>query len=213
MPACWIASTLTVLLVPLITVESLAQPAPAGLHLTTTAELAPSFERGDAKQNVGRSRTFTLTYSGRLRKVPSDAKAIDLWLPWHQTDVNQTTHRVDVDASGPVSIGREPRFGNQSLHVSARAADEVLKVRMAIEATRKENSGAKDLLRDEDRARYLSPEPLVPLSGPVKELALQATRGLPGDSEKARAIYDKVTGMMTYDKSGTGWGRGDAIFA
>ena len=54
---------------------------------------------------------------------------------------------------------------------------------------------------------------MVPLSGPVKELALEATRGLTADSEKARAIYDKVTGMMRYDKSGTGWGRGDAIFA
>jgi transglutaminase-like putative cysteine protease len=213
MPACWIASTLAVLVLPFITVETHAPSAPGGLHLTARALLARPFELGDAKQNVERSRTFTLTYSASLRKLPANAKAIDLWLPWPQTDVNQTIHRVDVDASGPVSIGREPRFGNQCLHVRARATDNVLKVSMAIEATRKENSGASDRLRDEDRGLYLSAEPLVPLSGPVKELALQATRGLTGDSEKARAIFDRVTRMMTYDKSGTGWGRGDAIFA
>ena len=33
------------------------------------------------------------------------------------------------------------------------------------------------------------------------------------DAEKARAIYEKVVGMMRYDKAGTGWGRGDALFA
>jgi transglutaminase-like putative cysteine protease len=38
-------------------------------------------------------------------------------------------------------------------------------------------------------------------------------KGKKGDAQKAQAIYEKVTGMMKYDKSGTGWGRGDAIFA
>src|SRR5204863_8044552 len=57
------------------------------------------------------------------------------------------------------------------------------------------------------------PEPLVPLTGPVRQVALEATKGKRGDAEKARAIYDKVTRMMKYDKSGTGWGRGDAVYA
>ncbi len=59
----------------------------------------------------------------------------------------------------------------------------------------------------------LAPEPLVPLSGPVRDLAEQATAGLATDAAKARAIYDTVTAMMRYDKTGTGWGRGDALFA
>jgi transglutaminase-like putative cysteine protease len=33
------------------------------------------------------------------------------------------------------------------------------------------------------------------------------------EEEKARALYDKVTSMMRYDKRGTGWGRGDALYA
>jgi transglutaminase-like putative cysteine protease len=51
------------------------------------------------------------------------------------------------------------------------------------------------------------------LSGPVRKLAEEATAGLSSGGAKARAIYDKVTSMMRYDKSGTGWGRGDALFA
>src|SRR5262249_21390061 len=85
---------------------------------------------------------------------------------------------------------RESRFGNQCLHVTGRPANDVLAVSMAIDATRKANSGGSELLRDEDRALYLSPEPLVPLGGPVKELALEATRRLTVDSDKARAIYN-----------------------
>ena len=54
---------------------------------------------------------------------------------------------------------------------------------------------------------------MVPLDGPIRALAVEATRRSQTDAEKARAIYDRVTGMMRYDKSGTGWGRGDAIFA
>src|SRR5207248_1419479 len=33
------------------------------------------------------------------------------------------------------------------------------------------------------------------------------------DVERAKALYDHVLGRMRYDKSGTGWGRGDAMFA
>ena len=33
------------------------------------------------------------------------------------------------------------------------------------------------------------------------------------DLERAKALYDHVIGRMRYDKSGTGWGRGDALYA
>ena len=86
-------------------------------------------------------------------------------------------------------------------------------VTLVIEATRREDAGSDEPLGDEDRARYLVAEPLVPLDGPVRALAEEATRGLTTDADKARAIYEKVAGLMRYDKSGTGWGRGDALFA
>ena len=42
----------------------------------------------------------------------------------------------------------------------------------------------------------------------MKETANAAT-----DEEKARAIYDYVLSNMRYDKSGTGWGHGDTLYA
>ncbi|HUY14254.1 MAG TPA: transglutaminase-like domain-containing protein [Terriglobia bacterium] len=41
----------------------------------------------------------------------------------------------------------------------------------------------------------------------------RTTRGQYGEIEKAHAIYDCVFHNMPHDKSGTGWGRGDARWA
>jgi hypothetical protein len=166
-----------------------------------------------ASQGRLRSRTFTLTYRATVREIPDGAKALDLWLPLPRTDRNQTIHRVTIDGPGPLSIGREARFGNHCLHVRVERPGPAVGVTLTIEATRIENAGSDEALGDDERALELKPEPLVPLDGPVRALAFEATRGLGTDAEKARAIYEKVVGRMTYDKSGTGWGRGDALFA
>jgi transglutaminase-like putative cysteine protease len=61
--------------------------------------------------------------------------------------------------------------------------------------------------------RYLQPDKLVPLNGVIAELAKEHAAGANTPLEKARQIYDYVVSTMHYDKSGEGWGRGDAIWA
>jgi transglutaminase-like putative cysteine protease len=158
-------------------------------------------------------RSFQLTYQATIREIPRNAKALDVWLPLPQTDANQTIHQVSINAPAPITVGREPRFGNQSLHVHVDRPMPPVEIGLVIEATRTENAGHEQSLSAEDRRTYLAPEPLVPLGGPIRELALDTTKGLTVEEEKARAIYDKVTSTLKYDKSGTGWGRGDALFA
>jgi transglutaminase-like putative cysteine protease len=165
------------------------------------------------EDETGKSRTFSLTYRAIVKDILKDAKTLDLWLPLPQSDRNQTIHRLTIDAPSPLTIGRESRFGNQSLHVRVQRPQGPISVILSIDATRRENCGTIEPLSDVDRDRYLRPELLVPLDGPVRELAVQATKGWKTDAQKARAIYDRVTGIMRYDKSGTGWGRGDALFA
>ena len=53
----------------------------------------------------------------------------------------------------------------------------------------------------------------MPIQGVIAELSAQQTRGIQDPLEKARAIYNYVVATMRYDKSGTGWGNGDAIGA
>ncbi|MGP0066833.1 MAG: transglutaminase-like domain-containing protein [Isosphaeraceae bacterium] len=159
------------------------------------------------------SRTFTLNYRAAVRGIPEGAKALDLWLPLPQSDRNQTIHQLNIDAPGPLTIGRESQFGNHCLHVRVKRPQGSVSVTLGIDATRRENGGAIEPLSAADRGRYLRPEPLVPLDGPIRDLAVEATKRSRTDTEKARAIYDRVTAMMRYDKTGTGWGRGDALFA
>src|SRR6266508_2266588 len=64
-----------------------------------------------------------------------------------------------------------------------------------------------------EAGHYLRPEKLVPINETFKTLAQKATAGKTDDLERAKALYDHVMGRMRYDKSGTGWGRGDALYA
>src|SRR5262249_17235995 len=158
----------------------------------------------------GPTRDFDLPYRTTVRDISPGAGTLDIWLPVPQTDRHQTIHRLTIDSPGPLTIGREGRFGNQCLHVRVPSPRGAVSIAWTARVTRRENGGTLGPLSDEERALALGPEPLVPLGGPVRELAEQATAGRATDAAKARAIYDKVTAIMRYDKSGTGWGRGDA---
>jgi transglutaminase-like putative cysteine protease len=177
------------------------------------AALCASATLARAAQSELKTRNFRFTYQATVKDIPAGAKSVDLWIPYPQSDENQTIHEVRISAPGPVTIGREPLRGNTAAYFHADNPAGPVQVRLEVTATRRENAGHAGALSAEEAREYLKAEPLVPLDGPVKAVALDATKGKRGDAEKARAIYDKVTGMMKYDKSGTGWGRGDAIFA
>ena len=60
-------------------------------------------------------------------------------------------------------------------------------------------------------AGYLGPDRLVPIDGQIKLVSAKVGEPDGSSYEQAKAIYDYVIANMTYDKSGQGWGRGDAI--
>ena len=68
-------------------------------------------------------------------------------------------------------------------------------------------------LKDRDRKEYLQPDKLVPVTGLPADLAVKVTEGKDTQLDKARAIYDYVFTTMRYDKTGTGWGHGDVLYA
>src|SRR5262249_43273367 len=61
--------------------------------------------------------------------------------------------------------------------------------------------------------RFRQRDHLIPLDGKIAEVGREATAGKRTPSDKSRAIYDYVTTHLKYDKSGSGWGRGDAVWA
>jgi transglutaminase-like putative cysteine protease len=187
-----------------------ARGALLGVGLLAILFAAP---RARASDDALRARTFAIEYDLTVNDIPDSAHALDIWVPLPQTTRNQTVHRLSIDGPRPMDVSREERFGNSILHFRVESLDRPVTVKVRVEATRLESAGYNERLNPAERSLDLSAEPLVPLDGPVRALAEETTRGLATDAEKARAIYEKVTGMMKYDKTGTGWGRGDALFA
>jgi len=170
------------------------------------------------------SRTFLFTYHAALRAIPSSARRVRIWLPRPSSDNNQTV--VLKNANGPVPLRetREAEFGDQILygeisHPLSGGAEFTLEYQV----TRKEYSkgGFENLARADEGtagalpphlARFLLADRLVPVQGRLRDLADENTRGMDGAVQKSHALYDYVLHTVRYDKSGTGWGRGDSLW-
>jgi transglutaminase-like putative cysteine protease len=62
-------------------------------------------------------------------------------------------------------------------------------------------------------ARFLEPDRLVPITGVPAQIATEQTKGATTPLERAKDIYEYVFRTMKYDKSGSGWGHGDTLWA
>ena len=175
----------------------------AGLLLSVTLLSGAANEPGI----VTGSDEFEFVYRVKLPEIKSEAR---LWIPLAQSDAFQA---VRLEESVPIKWEKvqDREYGNDICVLRAQPADSGRTVEFRYKVVRKEKA-AYSAAR-EDAARFLRPEKLVPANETFKSLALTATAGKHGDMERARALYDSVIGRMRYDKSGTGWGRGDAMYA
>ena len=182
--------------------------------------------RAGSNANLG-SRTFEFSYHVQFPATPDAAAgSVNLWLPYPtKTDVYQTpAASVSITENVAHTIGREPEYGNDFVvfHPSAAQIASGFEAGIRFTVTRKEYVALRDGAAVKRTSyspapaallhRYLQPDRLVPLNGAIAELAKQQTAGATTPMEKARKIYDYVV-TMHYDKSGEGWGRGDAIWA
>jgi transglutaminase-like putative cysteine protease len=170
------------------------------------------------------ARTFLFTYQVTLKAIPAGARRVRIWMPRASSDRNQTV--VLKRAEGPVRLRetREAAFGNhilygEILHPSSRNAEFTVEYQVTRQEYSKgsfENlvkaAGADTGASPPNLARFLSADRLVPVLGKVKDLADENTRGAQGPVQKAYALYDYVFHTVRYDKSGTGWGRGDTLW-
>jgi transglutaminase-like putative cysteine protease len=103
---------------------------------------------------------------------------------------------------------RDRDYGNDICVIYPQPADSGKTVEIRYRVVRKEKVSYS--ATEAEAAHYLRPEKLVPINETFRTLAKKATAGKTDDLERAKALYDHVMGRMRYDKSGTGWGRGDA---
>ena len=166
------------------------------------------------------SRHFTFHYGFTVKNL-SAAKKVRIWVPAAQSDAYQEVKVVSVKGDLPLTKTREPKFGNEIYFAESSGATQPdLHFDVEYDVVRHERVALNPAahlvaasLTTKERQADLQPDALVPITGLPADLAIKVTEGKTQPLNKARAIYDYVFTTMKYDKTGTGWGHGDVLYA
>jgi len=151
---------------------------------------------------------FEFVYRVKLPAIKGEAH---VWIPLAKTDAFQTVSEEEVNIPMKWEKVQDRDYDNDICVLYPQASDSGKTVEVRYHVVRKEK--AAYAASGVDAARFLHPEKLVPINETFRTLAEKTVAGKTDDLERAKALYDHVMGRMRYDKSGTGWGRGDAMYA
>ena len=163
-----------------------------------------------------KSRHFVFDYDFTVRNT-EPGKPLKIWFPEAQSDQFQQVKVLSKSGDLPLEETREPEYGNRMFYAHTDKAEQaeyhfsvkydVVRYEHLAGVSGPEKASPKSL------ARFLAPDKLVPVTGRPAELAAAQVKPQMSDMEKGRAFYDYTFANMRYDKSGTGWGHGDTLWA
>jgi transglutaminase-like putative cysteine protease len=164
------------------------------------------------------SRHFTFHYRFTVKNLPAGQK-VRVWIPAAQSDAFQEVKVISAKGDLSLKKARESKYGNEMYFAETGSAtpaelhfdieyNVIRHERVALPASNLVYTGPNWKQRRED----LQPDGLVPITGLPADLAVKVTEGKTQSLDKARAIYDYVFTTLRYDKTGTGWGRGDVLY-
>jgi len=173
-----------------------------------------------AEPNDNAHRDLIFRYEVDVRGVPADADSAFLWVPVPPTTTDQKIHHLKVESTLPYVEVSERRYGNSALRFELKPGVPAQTIVLEVDLTRYERirSPLGQALEEEsmiaiDPALWLSADRRVPITGQILEWARETTENKQEPLEKAKAIYDYAVTELEYDKSGTGWGKGDIFWA
>src|SRR5580700_1035269 len=166
------------------------------------------------------SRHFTFHYAFTVRNLPA-GKKVRIWIPEAHSDAYQEVKVVSVQGDLPLKETSESKFGNKIYYAETSRSQPELHFDVEYDVIRHERVALGQSaprvvavsLSSTEKQQNLQPDTLVPITGLPAELAVKVTQGKTQPLDKARAIYDYVFTTMRYDKTGTGWGHGDVLYA
>jgi transglutaminase-like putative cysteine protease len=170
-----------------------------------------------------KARHFTFHYAFTLKNV-SPGERVRVWIPLAHPDAFQDVKVTSKSGDLALKQVRQPEYGNEVLYAETSKADkaeysfsvdyDVIRHEHVVLVNGKPVAEARTATVPRvELARFLEPDRLVPVTGLPAQLAAQETKGATTPLEKAKDIYEYVFRTMKYDKSGTGWGHGDTLWA
>ena len=165
-------------------------------------------------------RHFRFKYEVTVTDLPASAQFVDIWLPVPPQTPQQDVRQVRIESPGNNGEWkRESVYGNRVWHARLpRPASGTIHVTQWVDIVRREQSVGlsekqTNRLKSQELERFLKPNVMVPLTDRFASIAEEQTQGIGGPMDRSRALYDYVLDRMSYDKTGDGWGRGDANYA
>jgi transglutaminase-like putative cysteine protease len=166
------------------------------------------------------SRHFTFQYAFTVRNLPA-GKKVRIWFPAAQSDAFQEVKIVSAHGDLPLKETTESKYGNRIYYAETSSSQPELHFDVEYDVIRRERVALGQTaphlvaisLSSTEKQQDLQPDVLVPVTGLPADLAAKVTQGKTQALDKAHAIYDYVFTTMRYDKSGTGWGHGDVLYA
>lgn len=167
------------------------------------------------------TRHFTFHYGFTVKNIPA-GESVRVWIPAAESNDFQDVHVISATGDLRLKKTHESKYGNQLYFAQvARAKQTELHFEIVYDVMRHERLilGSysphldKVQLKEREKEEFLTADKLVPVTGLPADLAAKATEGDTIPLDKAHAIYDYVFANMSYDKTGTGWGRGDVLYA
>jgi len=166
-------------------------------------------------------RAVDFTYHTELTRISPKAHRVEAWIPLPREDRFQQVSGLSINSPAHVEVITQPTGGNRVAHLSAKVPSSgSIPVTIRFNVRRVEESAEMEKAQANvpeptggPFASYLGPDRLIPIDGQIKLVSSKVGDPKGSSYEQARAIYDYVIANMTYDKSGEGWGRGDAIYA
>ncbi len=156
------------------------------------------------------AETYLLKEIVKINPLPK-AHLVELWVPLPLEDPFQRVEALDIKAPKGFLVTQGQEYGNRYLYV--RWQGSLPKgAELKIEARIRRFEASPRPWPYSLPQRYLLPDRLVPVEA-FRPLAQEIVGSTQEPLAKLKAIYDYVVDNLRYQKSGTGWGRGDALWA
>jgi len=168
-------------------------------------------------------RHFNFHYTFTVKNV-SPGERVRIWIPLAHSDAFQDVKVTSKSGDLKMKEVHQPEYDNEVLYAESSKADkDEYNFSVEYDVVRREHVvliNGKPVTdtpftktSQVELARFLQAERLVPVTGLPAQLAAQETKGSTTQLEKAKDIYEYVFRTMKYDKTGTGWGHGDTLWA